>query len=922
MTKNKIILYFGGVLVVSIIIIYFAFLTPRKTIIAPAIKAVPSDASILVEAKDIKNLFQYFNKENKIWEELIKIHSLENLNQDIDLIIKSIKENSELETLLSDKDFIFSVHQKGKEKLDYLFVFAFPDKTQMTELFNIFKKISNSKFKIKEKIYNEVKLYEAEYEENRAKNFSFSHTNGVLLLSFSPILIEESIRQLDTGSSLLNNEDFRKVSETAGKNVDANIYINYKNFARQTLNYLNKKNKDLAFSLENFGNWTEADVKLKENSMSFNGFTYSSNEENNYLNLFLQQSPISLEIENVLPLSTSSFLVLGIDDLAVFKKNYYEYMKIGGQIHQYNHHLKKIKADFNVDIEKMFYSVLSNEIALVFTDLKSPEIERNAFALFKLNDREEAEKKFMSILTKYADLKDVEINSFTNPFTIGEQSHMIYQMPIVNILQKLFGGLYGKVRPKYFTYIDDYIIFGSSIFALKAYLRDIVLERTLSKSTNYKKFTNSLSSQSNIYFYTNIPKSLRLYNMIFERKLQELFDEYYHVLQNFEALAVQFSSGKELIYNNVFLKYNPTKKIASNTRWECPIKGNVVGKPQLVKNHYTEEKEIFIQDANNNIYLIAPNGKIIWSREIDGQILSKITQIDYYKNNKLQLLFNTRYKLYLIDRKGKDVEKYPISLKSPATNGISVFDYNDDKTYRIFVATEDKKVRLYKKNGTINTGWTFEKTNSNVYSEIQFIRDKDKDYIVFSDETQTYILNRKGKTRINLKKNFVKSQNNKFFYEKISKTKARMVTTNQQGLVMFVYFDGEVTNMSFGDYTGVHYFDYADIDKDGFNDFVFVDRNKLKAIAKNKETIYEYTFDNNIVINPRLYSFSNKEKKIGITDKTANKIYLLNSDGSIYKSFPLVGSTAFSMGYLKKTNNNFNLIVGNNANSLYNYEIY
>ena len=34
--------------------------------------------------------------------------------------------------------------------------------------------------------------------------------------------------------------------------------------------------------------------------------------------------------------------------------------------------------------------------------------------------------------------------------------------------------------------------------------------------------------------------------------------------------------------------------------------------PQFVKNHITKQKEIVVQDINNNLYLISNKGKIIW----------------------------------------------------------------------------------------------------------------------------------------------------------------------------------------------------------------------------------------------------------------------------------------------------------------------
>ena len=47
--------------------------------------------------------------------------------------------------------------------------------------------------------------------------------------------------------------------------------------------------------------------------------------------------------------------------------------------------------------------------------------------------------------------------------------------------------------------------------------------------------------------------------------------------------------------------------------------------------------------------------------------------------------------IHLIDRNGNYVEKYPVKLRSPATNGLAVFDYDKNRDYRMFIAGSDRK---------------------------------------------------------------------------------------------------------------------------------------------------------------------------------------------------------------------------------------
>lgn len=923
MLKNRSYILIIACSVFLVIGLYFVLVSNTKESATPAIKAVPLDASLIVESRDLESLLSIFSEDNQLWTELTNIPLMEQYNKSFVLIKSILSNNKDILTLLDEKTFIASAHLKGNNTLDFLFLISMANSVDMQVAQDYIRQALSETAQIVQKNYNDVYIYDVKFsEEHKDWNFSYSFTNGIFLVSFSSILLEEAIRQLDTETSLLSLPDFVKVSSTAGQNVDANIYLSYRNFSRQILDYLAESHKDISFSLANFGSWSEADIKMRDNALILNGFTCTEPNQNNYLNIFLNQPSMSIDIERVLPRNTSNFIVFGIEDLNKFKTNYKRYLELSGGIHKYKHHINKIKKTYHIDIEEIFYSLIKDEIALVYTEITSPQIDDKSFVIFKTQDKHEADQKLLNMLKQYALSQNVDFNAFINPFTISEESYFIYQMPIINIPQKLFGDLFASTKPSFYTFIDEYLIFGSSIPELKQYIRDVVMQKTLGKSAKYKEFTNLFTSNSNIYFYSSISRSPILYTLFLNNELRQSFDEHFNTFKNFEAIGVQFTSGKEMIYSNLCINYNPNANYIPSTKWECPIEANVNIKPQFFTNHYTFNDEIFIQDLNNKIYLISPNGKILWSRQLEGKIMGDIHKIDFYKNNKWQIMINTKHNLHLIDRNGNDAAGYPIRLPSPATNGISVFDYNDTKNYRIFFAAENRRIYLFDKHGKPIKGWKFGTTDSHVYSEVQFVRSKRKDYIVFSDETKTYILNRRGKIRVKLETNFAKSMNNKFIFEdQTPNSSPRLVTTSPSGEICFLYLSGKVRKMSIKEYSHTHYFDYEDLNGDGQNDFIFADNTSIEVYDKNKKLLFSQQLNGDIKYPPAVYTFSANEKKLGYIDTTNGEIYLINGDGTIYKGFPKSGNSMFSIGILKRNAKKFNLIVGSSKNSVYNYEI-
>ena len=69
------------------------------------------------------------------------------------------------------------------------------------------------------------------------------------------------------------------------------------------------------------------------------------------------------------------------------------------------------------------------------------------------------------------------------------------------------------------------------------------------------------------------------------------------------------------------------------------------------------------------------------------------------------------------------------------------------------------------------------------------------------------------------------------------------------------------------------------------------------------------------------FEFSTHLHKIGITDYSNKELYLFNQDGTLYKDFPLKGSTMFSISLLNNAGPKFNLITGSSDGFLYNYEV-
>lgn len=88
-----------------------------------------------------------------------------------------------------------------------------------------------------------------------------------------------------------------------------------------------------------------------------------------------------------------------------------------------------------------------------------------------------------------------------------------------------------------------------------------------------------------------------------------------------------------------------------------------------VKNSGTGKMNTLKQHPDNKLELLDHNGKSLWVREFPGRIVGEPAQIDIYNNLKIQFLIAQGNKLHLIDRLGREVKAFPVTLPAEAVSG-------------------------------------------------------------------------------------------------------------------------------------------------------------------------------------------------------------------------------------------------------------
>ncbi|WP_298426450.1 hypothetical protein [uncultured Kordia sp.] len=437
---------------------------------------------------------------------------------------------------------------------------------------------------------------------------------------------------------------------------------------------------------------------------------------------------------------------------------------------------------------------------------------------------------------------------------------------------------------QFFLILDEYIIFTNidgvkDLLILSLLYRD---EQTLLYQDNYQETIGNLSDESSILTFINTKK---FKSTIAESTKKSYQKEIKSInLDDYPFAALQFINEKGSNYAHVhgLLKRNdvkPTKNSVSQFL-NIVLDNPVATDPQFVKNHITKRKEIVVQDESNVLYLISTQGKILWKKQLNGKILGDVSQVDLYKNGRLQLAITTPQFFYILDRNGNDVKPYPAKATSGYTQAVAIFDYDKSKNYR-FVFTEGNKVAMRDKAGKKVTGFKFSGSENDFINSPQHFRVITKDYITFQESNgKLHILSRTGAPRITVKKNIQFSDNKIYIHNNL------FTTSDRNGNLIQVDSKGQI--------------DKTKLPVEANHDVTMTSKT-LVSFFENKLRIKDKTIelDFGSYSKPEIFFIKNKIY-VAITDVDAQKVYLYDSNAKSIPGFPAFGSSAIDLGNFDK----------------------
>ncbi len=875
------------ILVVVLIFSHFKNLKPFDSSLL--YNSISSASSVIIEYEDIESVSAQTNKYGTLlnsiaindWLEtwVAFFDTLKTNDNPFEISQKNIFNRPFYQSLNSINDSIFTV-------------FHFPLLNQSEVNFVRKFLLSNSPTCTIESVlnFNDIKISNCLYNK-LYKKFSVAIYNGVMLISDKPKSIIGLINQLSTVPNILQEPVFISLQKTSSNLAPIHLYLNLSKINTLYKGCLNENNPISSNFIKSLGDWVELDVNLSASNILLNGFIA---QKNSFIDtLFNEIKPTNSRLTELFPSQTNFFIL-------------------------YNFGNEKDVALSNFKLTFPSDSVTNKSLNPFWG---------NEMALLNLEQNHQVNNNLLIIKTESQTNSWDQISKLIDPKTIIKP-HKIYkpdadiQFPIYNIqalnsyLQPL-NKLFPFVPHKYLAYYKNYMIISDSTEFIDSFLYSNLLNNNIHTSPPFIDYLKNVQVNDNIHVFLSshyitsfIKPHLNSESIITLEKAKSKIHDFY-------GIGIQLTHQSQSLYSNLLIQYSPNSSSQPKTIWQSKLDTMVYMKPLFIENHINGETEIFVQDVNNTLYLINNSGRILWKKPIEATIIGEPVQIDFYNNGKYQYAFNTAQKIHIIDRNGNYVENYPIKFPTPATNSISIFDYDNNKAYRFFVALSNNKILVTNKHGKRLPDWVFNETESRVIQPIKYVSEAGKDYIIVVDSLNIYIVNRKGITRTKPQSLVAVSCSSGVYPLFGDGRTAKLVFFNENNSLQYMTVsDGQIHETSIVLNEKPIFFKPIDSQS---NTFAYLTSNTL-GLIRNDEIVWKNSFQNSLNTSIDIYNFSLNTQKIGVYDKN-NKIYLFNIDGSTYAGFPLTGTSRYSIGFLSPNSTEFNLIVGGLNNFIYNYRV-
>lgn len=836
---------------------------------------IPSDAWVIADIKNPAEIASVSNADSLFGSGLFgadQTHWLGEKWRELDTLFKN--QTPQNDHLLHARVMV-SLHPLPVESSAVLLQIRFGPQAKLKQLERFFRA-----YLIKKPAYDKYEFLGAtikHYKEAGKPAAWFAFYKGSLLVSASQRLIEHAIAQHISNTSVAASAPLKNLRAASGIRSD-HIFIDGGRLCE-----LFEKWPSLLelhfFNCKTFSGWLGWDLAIIEVELRFLGFASSDVEKPTLLSLFAHQQPSKPNLLEFIPSSTAAFVVYNFDNTEDFTNSVARFKQQG---------LAEQTADSA--FQAKVWQHLGNSIAVGLFFSPDSQPDDSGFCLIELTDSEVFWEKLNN--NEFSGNNEIKLLPLDTVF-----ESIIWQLSHPEIIAALGLG-FAPQTYSYFSIIDSVLLAGASAHVINRMLLQFHYGQLLMKDPRMSDDFIFQQTEGNLFYMQNLPLLRFMHSNEPGQTIESGLAP-----NKINRISAQFSAHRQgMFFSNIsVLRKSPGQSAMQRPLWTIRLDTIAHTAPYSVFNHNDGSRELIIQDAHEQLYLMDRFGRILWKKKINGLLNSDIIQVDRFRNGRYQYLFTTGNTLHLIDRNGNYVRGFPLQLPSAVASGISVVDYDTNKNYRILFVGEDKRLYNVGLDGGRVSGWLLPRLENIARVPVQYFRLDQRDYLFVVDTIgKPYFFDRRGRVRLSVPEAFGFLASNQVFTSSHN-DKAHFVALGKEGEVLEITTEGLVNAFMLDSLNKATCFLFIHKSSKDNPLFIFSSQNSLKAFDRIGDLLFEQKLNGQIKPPIHFIRAANKEF-LAVKTMNPSQVYLFDTNGSLQAPFPLRADKMFFIESLMQDN--------------------
>ena len=502
--------------------------------------------------------------------------------------------------------------------------------------------------------------------------------NNVLVMSTSSFLVESVIRHIDNNTSIMDNVDFARLYKQKGDGMA--LYINHHQIGKLFSGVVVRQFLKYSDFLLRYASWSCFGISFEDGVLRLGGNLINEREEKYQSTVLFTQKSAKSDVAKILPAQTLFCVDMVLSDRSKYLEKHQLFLEVHKKLGGYKYKQHIVGIDGKMTPDEYADSLGVRELVAAYCKFG----DRYEWLTFvKGNSTFGIGNMVASVMEKkrVPDVEDYIYKGYLESL-FGELFSHCNEETICAL-----GGGWNIIGPK--DIVAEFAVGNANYTTLDYWMDQTPLKGFWGKEGLVKVMSNIKESPDSL-----LQVIKPYYKRLFKKSLER---------NNFEVVALNIGVEESNITSDIAFYATKLAQVPQERPREESVDNTVyidstivVGKgPFEIRDHVKGEKQYVEQLPNNKIRLMSATKRGIWAIPFDTPICGVIDQVDFFKNGKLQMIFVSEDRLYLLDRMARIVRGFPVKLEKRVLLGPQIMDLKGDKEYSFFVMNEDNSITLY-----------------------------------------------------------------------------------------------------------------------------------------------------------------------------------------------------------------------------------